>query len=337
MPRFDKSAYEQLLRGLSHRDLAEAIAIAEKVRDGSEAVTAFDAHASDGGPLADCPNCGSSDRKRWGKTRTSVQRWRCKDCGATWSGRTGTPAERTHHADRLLKLARNMMEETTPWSCREAARKLGVSTFTAWSWRIKIIHSLQPESPGTLTGTVEADEARRRESRKGSREWALFRANPENVDIVPVRKRWRDYRRGEAPPGGWQSWLLKFLAAANRDGRRAFEAIGDAGYDEISAPLLSVMAPDAILCTDGWATYGSIARDANIAHFALPKGRREKGMPESAHINTVNSQIARFRTFLKPFRGPASKFRRAYGRWFAARDNADRDFGSVFSMFLCAG
>ena len=336
MQRFDSAAFEQLLDGLSFRDLSEAVSIAERVRDRSETVNAFDARTSDGGPLANCPRCESSKKKRWGKTRTGVQRWRCYGCGSTWSGRTGTPLERVHFARRILKLASNMMEETAPWSCREAARELGVCTMTCWRWRIRIIQSLQAEREGALTGIVEADEARQRESRKASREWVRYAADPIG-NPKPQRKRWRDYRRGEKPPGGWQNWQTKFLAATNRGGRRAFEAVADAGQEEISIPLLRVLAPDAVLCTDGWKTYAKVARDADIAHFSLVKGRRAKGMPLSAHLNTVNSQIDRFRTFLKPFRGPTSKYRGAYGRWFAARDNVNRTYRSVFNLMLCPG
>ena len=195
--------------------------------------------------------------------------------------------------------------------------------------------ALRPELEDALTGTAGADEARQRESRKASREWARHAANPENF-AKPPRKRWRDHARGEGPPGGWSRWQEKFLAVTNRGGCRSFEAIADAGKKEISVPLLRVLAPDAVLCTDGWPACAGTAKDADMARFALVDGRRIEGMPKSAHINTVNSQIDRFRTFMRPFRGSASKFRTAYGRWFAERDNRGRDFRSVFNTFLAA-
>lgn len=114
------------------------------------------------------------------------------------------------------------------------------------------------------------------------------------------------------------------------------EAIANAGKNEIPVPLLRVLAPDAVLCTDGWPFYAGIAKDADIASFALVGGCRVKGIPKSAHFNTVNSQIDRFRTFMRPFRESASKYRVAYGRCFVARDNRSLDFRSVFNMFLAA-
>ena len=37
-----------------------------------------------------------------------------------------------------------------------------------------------------------------------------------------------------------------------------------------------MMAPDAVLCTDGFVTYERIAKDERIPHFALNAGRRSK-------------------------------------------------------------
>lgn len=60
------------------------------------------------------------------------------------------------------------------------------------------------------------------------------------------------------------------------------------------------MAPNSALCTDGFVTYERIAKDARI--------------PRSQHINTVNALISRFRAFMQPFCGTASKNLAAYGR-----------------------
>jgi hypothetical protein len=98
----------------------------------------------------------------------------------------------------------------------------------------------------------------------------------------------------------------KLLAATDRAGHRAFATIADAGQSAISGALLPVLARDAVLCTDGFATYERIAKDARIPHFAPNAGRRSKRTPRSHHINTVNALIGRFRAFMQPFCGPAS-------------------------------
>jgi hypothetical protein len=94
------------------------------------------------------------------------------------------------------------------------------------------------------------------------------------------------------------------------------------------------MAPDAVLCTDGFVTYERIAKDERIPHFALNAGRRTTRTPRRHHINTVNALISRFRAFMQPFCGPASKNLAAYGRWHAARNNADRSYLDAIGPLL---
>jgi hypothetical protein len=240
----------------------------------------------------------------------------------------------------VVALARDMIEAPQPMSCRRGAEVLGASRDSIWRWRMAIIGALKPEADGSLAGIVEADEAHQRESRKGSREWARHQRDPANHP-APPRLRWRDYkRRGAsctAPPGGWRAWEKKLLAATDRAGHRAFEAISDAGQKAISGVLLPVMAPDAVLCTDGFVTYERIAKDERIPHFALNAGRRTKRTPRSHHINTVNALISRFRAFMQPFCGPASTNLAAYGRWHAARNNADRSYLDALRLLLASG
>jgi hypothetical protein len=113
-----------------------------------------------------------------------------------------------------------------------------------------IIGALPPESEAALVGIVEAGQAHQCESRKGSREWVRHKRDPAS-HAAPPRLRWQDYkRRGAsltAPPGSWRAWEKKLLAATERSGHRAFEAIADAGQAAISGALLPVMAPGAVL------------------------------------------------------------------------------------------
>lgn len=77
----------------------------------------------------------------------------------------------------------------------------------------------------------------------------------------------------------------------------AFEAITDTGQAAIAGALLPLLAPDAVLCTDGHVTYERIAKDGKIPHFAVSGARRSK---RAHHINTVNALIGRFRAFMQP-------------------------------------
>ena len=51
----------------------------------------------------------------------------------------------------------------------------------------------------------------------------------------------------------------------------------------------------------------------------------------------LNALIARFRAFMQPFCGPASKNLAAYGRWHAARNNADGSSLDALRLLLASG
>ena len=55
-----------------------------------------------------CPYCGDERRRKWGLTRTKVQRYRCTGCQKTYSGRTGSAIGRPHHPDLFLAALQDM-------------------------------------------------------------------------------------------------------------------------------------------------------------------------------------------------------------------------------------
>lgn len=73
-----------------------------------------------------------------------------------------------------------------------------------------------------------------------------------------------------------------------------------------------------------------------MTHFPLNGGRRSRSTPKTHHINTVNALISRYRNFICPFCGPASRNLRGYGGWHAARENRDRDYLTIFKALLNA-
>jgi len=156
--------------------------------------------------------------------------------------------------DLVVALAREMIEAPQPMSCRRGAEVLGGSRHSIWRWRMAIIGALNPEADDSLAGTVEADEAHQRESRKGSREWVRHQRDPDKHP-APPRLRRRAYRcrsgSAAAPPGGWRAGEKKLLEATDRAGHRAFEgeAQPNAYADQaaVCGALLPVMAPDAVL------------------------------------------------------------------------------------------
>ena len=104
MPRLDPTEFGRLLARLNPQELREVEGLVADARKRAEAVIEIDARADAGGPAASCPRCGGDVRTRWGRTRTGAQRWNCSGCGATWSGRSGTPLARVHRPDLVVAL-----------------------------------------------------------------------------------------------------------------------------------------------------------------------------------------------------------------------------------------
>ncbi len=84
-----------------------------------------------------------------------------------------------------------------------------------------MIRLLPAERNGVMSGIVEADEARQRESRKASREWVRYQADPLNM-LCPPREPWRCYKSRNAtvkmPPRGCLAWNKNLVALTDRGG-----------------------------------------------------------------------------------------------------------------------
>jgi predicted RNA-binding Zn-ribbon protein involved in translation (DUF1610 family) len=83
MPRFDPAEFGRLPAHLTPQELRQAKGLVADARKRAEAVLEIDARADASGPAASCPRCGGGERIRWGRTRTSAQRWNCSGRGAT--------------------------------------------------------------------------------------------------------------------------------------------------------------------------------------------------------------------------------------------------------------
>lgn len=302
----------ELLRRLSPSEILEAEAAVREARQRAETLVEIDEAGAD----RSCRHCGDDRRARWGRTRTGAQRWRCAGCRRTWSGLTGTPVAGVHRPMLLMELVRDMMGDA-PRSCRKIAKALGISRHTAWRWRMKVLAAL-PQGPSELfQGVVEADETFQRESRKGSREWSRHKADPSQPK--PPRLRWSDYGREGPPRAVAKKFQRAVLGAADRSGRVSLSHLANTRQAAIGAVLVAQLAPDAFLLSDGAPQYGAIAKTKGWGHRMLVAGRRSSHTPATYHLSTVNALHSRWKAFLRPFCGPASKNLDAYARWMIAR------------------
>lgn len=271
-----------------------------------------------GQALECCVHCGGSALVRWGSTRTGLQRLRCKACLRTFSAATGTVVARVRLPEKLQQALADMLAPV-PSSCRRLAARLRVDKMTVWRWRMRLLAAFDGVGAHHLGGIVEADETYMRESRKGSREWVNHARDPQRF-AAPPRPRWRDFRRlGLLRPAGLSKWQIPILTLADRAGARRAERLPDRRAESLVAVLEARVGRDAVLCSDGDGAYGLFARTHGLPHYQIDATHGPRVIQAAFHIQTVNSLHSRFKAFIRPFCGPATKNLSAYIAWFIAR------------------
>ena len=75
-----------------------------------------------------------------------------------------------------------------------------------------------------------------------------------------------------------------------------------------------MVAPDALLVSDGRAAYGRFADEAGLLHIALNASAGERSYG-SYHIQNVNAYISRLKQWMVRFKGVATKYLANYLGW----------------------
>jgi len=248
-----------------------------------------------------CPDCGGSNFHKHGRAH-GLQRYRCRNCGRTCNGLSGTPLARLRHKGRWLDYLGGMLDSH---SIRRAAEQLGVAGATSFRWRHRFLALSRHDRPERLGGIAEADEMYVLESHKGSR----------TLDRAPRK------RGGKATKRGISNEQMCILVARDRSGQTLdwVPGKGPVTRQQLHAHLKSRLEPDVLLVTDSHAAYRHFAREAGITHEAvnLRAGVRVRG---AIHVQNVNAYHSRLRGWLQPFRGVASRYLGNYLGWRWALD-----------------
>ena len=79
------------------------------------------------------------------------------------------------------------------------------------------------------------------------------------------------------------------------------------------------MAADAVLCSDGLSGYAAYAKQNQIEQLVVGSKPGIRLASATHHIQNTNALHSRLKSFLEPFRGPASKYLDGYLKWLIAR------------------
>lgn len=79
-----------------------------------------------------CPNCGQNNIKKAGRAGNGTQRYRCRNCGRTFTETSGTPLYRRRIPQDRLMLASHLLSLGYP--IRDVALAAGCTERTVQRW-----------------------------------------------------------------------------------------------------------------------------------------------------------------------------------------------------------
>ena len=302
-------------RGLTRAQRREALAVLSGRSEGEASKAAIELGVDE---ARRCPHCAREGAVSRGMAR-GLRRYQCKGCGRTFNALSGTPLSGLHHKERWLesrKGARGLARHgggaarrrsaafgaslAKGETVKASAARCDVAVSTAFRWRHRFLAAARSDSE-VLKGIVEADETYVLESRKGARGLG--------------RKARR--RGGKAKKRGLSREQVPVLMAADRSGTTVSAVLPRVDAAALAAALDPVVAKDALLVSDGGASYPPCAAALGVSHEALNRsmGERVRG---DLHVQTVNSSIrhSRLKDFLRPRRGIATRYLDNYLSWF---------------------
>src|SRR5215218_6353616 len=200
-----------------------------------------------------CPRCAEAAApQRWGRAG-GLRRCRCRTCRKTFNALTGTSLARLRKKERWLRYGEAL---AAGMSLAKAAAHCGVHLTTSFRWRHRFLRA-PAAAREVLGGVVEADETFFRRSHEGSRRW-------QRGDAPPGRG---PRRRGErASKRGLPAEQVPALIARDRAGDTVDAVLPDPGAEAVEAALASVVAGDAVLCSDGAKAYAAFAAGHGLQH-----------------------------------------------------------------------
>lgn len=121
-----------------------------------------------------CLHCGSISIKKFGFTKGTIQRYRCKDCGKTFTANYGLITHYTHLSIwQWQEIIRSTIEGL---SISQTSKIVKTSTATVWSCRLKIYNAIKSIYGycDRFNNITEVDGKYERVSFKGTRNPAFF-------------------------------------------------------------------------------------------------------------------------------------------------------------------
>jgi transposase-like protein len=268
-----------------------------------------------------CPWCDRNSYYKYGIDK-GCQRFKCKDCGRTFTEYTGTWLDGLHKKSQVVDYIELMIQGK---SLDKISAKLCINKKTAFDWRHKILSSLEQDRGNEMAGIVESDETFFEESEKGNRSLKLKR---------PGRK--RGSSASEIKKRGISDNKVAVIATADRGSGMSLcvAAMGRICKDDISCSIAGKLPETTILCTDGHVSYKGFAKDNKLNHVVLRADLNQHVKLGVYHIQNVNSIHHRLKKWIdNTFWGVSTKYMQNYLGWFRLNEKLKGSASFVKDFF----
>lgn len=252
-----------------------------------------------------CPHCHSQRIKRNGKVNQR-QRYYCHACKKSFMSTFNTPFYRLREPEKWLRYLECMINSS---SIRRSAQAIQVNKNTAFLWRHKFLTLLNMQSETHLSGIVEMDETLFRYSEKGNRH--LSRSS---------HKRGKDKAGRGRAKGDW----VAVLVARDRQKKTFDKKLESATGESIYQLLKNHIDTDSVICSDGFRTYGVLAKKLNMSHKSINLTKGIRVIDKVFHVQNVNAYHGRLHAWMKRFHGVATKYLDNYLSWYRFFDSSDK-------------
>jgi transposase-like protein len=245
-----------------------------------------------------CPHCASQRIYGHGKFKERI-RYRCSDCRRTFTGLTGTTASGIHKVGEFEQFMELMIDGIT---IRKAATKLKVTMSTIFTWRHKILSSLQNANKQEFTGIVECDDKQLDISEKGN----------QNLEREPYKRPSdRETKRGISND------KVSIVVACDRAGNKTMQVakVGRIEAESLEKTIGNLVSKENILCSDSHPSIICWAKSKELEHHTFIANKHHI-KNKCYHVQHVNSLDNRYERWVEKFYGISTKYLQNYLNWF---------------------
>lgn len=222
-----------------------------------------------------CPYCLSTSFSRFGQTKNEIQRYRCKDCGRTFTPITGTIFDShkisiSEWMEYCLNLFRYLSVTADSWNNRNAFT-------TSRYWLEKIFLILEGyESEITLDGRIWFDET-------------FYTVRADDIKIKPD---------GTKPRGLSENQLCVGVACTKEKVLCLLEGKGQPTAHKAYVAFKDHIVPGSTLIHDKGKAHGKLIAELNLVNEEYDSNEIKKLPDKDNPLNRVNEVHARLKNFL---------------------------------------